>query len=174
MVPGGAAGGVTVAEILASGTLTEDISSPPGSVDHVGETAVSGHCFTPPMGSLLVAMVAAAGGTGVTVTDDDVVSLWMELTRWASGTSGYAGVWPPLSSAVKTLSLERECGVVFLTVTATEGGSTYAGMSLLVKVLDVRLNQAARQRRVIYVGRLRRVYNPSIHELAACLRAFRD
>ena len=45
------------------------------------------------MGSLLVAMVAAAEGTGVTVTDDNGMLIWMELTRWASGTSGYAGVW---------------------------------------------------------------------------------
>lgn len=88
----GVYGGVAVAEFLASGTIAEDPSTPP-PVNTTAATSVSTALFNPPMGSLLVAKVATAGGTGVQVTDSNGGLTWVELARWASGTSGYAGVW---------------------------------------------------------------------------------
>jgi len=91
----GTAGGVAVAEIRACPwySVAEDPSSPP-PVTTTSATSVSTARFTPPMGSLLVAMVATAGtGAGVSVTDDNGMLTWVEQVRWASGTSGYAGVW---------------------------------------------------------------------------------
>jgi len=89
----GAAGGVAVAEIPASGLLAED-SSAPAPVTTTSGTSVTTANFTPPMGSLLVAQVATAGSAvGVQLTDDNGMLTWVEQAKWASGTSGYAGIW---------------------------------------------------------------------------------
>jgi hypothetical protein len=92
---GGVYGGAVCAEIPpmpAGGPVAEDPSAPP-LVSTTSATSVTTARFTPPMGSLLVAMIAAAGGTGVTMTDDNGMLTWVQLAAWASGTSGYAGVW---------------------------------------------------------------------------------
>ena len=89
---GSGSGGFAVAEIPALSMLAEDASSP-APVTTTSATSVSTAHFTPPMGSLLVAMAATAGGTGITVTDDNGMLAWVQLAEWASGTSGYAGVW---------------------------------------------------------------------------------
>jgi len=86
------AGGIAAVEIPASGTLLEDPSSPPAVT--ASGTSVSTAHFTPPMGSLLVAMVAAAGtGACVQLCDDNGMLQWTELCRYSSPTGGYAGVW---------------------------------------------------------------------------------
>ena len=89
----GGTGGVVAAEIPAAPgmTVTEDTSGPP-AVFTASATSVSTAHFTPPMGSLLVAMITAAGGTGVAVTDDNAMLAWVQLASWAAG-YGYAGVW---------------------------------------------------------------------------------
>lgn len=91
--PASGYGGVAVAEILTSGTLAEDPSSP-APVNTTSATTVTTARFTPPMGSLLVAEIATAGtAVAVTVTDDNGALDWYELASWHSGTSGYAGIW---------------------------------------------------------------------------------
>lgn len=110
---GGTSGGVAVAEIPAATTLAEDPSAP-APVSTTTATSVTTAHFTPPMGSLLVAMVSAAGSTSgtdlftdaftdlygqpaaavaVNVTDDNGMLAWTEQARWATAGSGYAGVW---------------------------------------------------------------------------------
>lgn len=89
---GGAYGGVAAVEIPATGVLSQDLSTP-SPVINFSDITVSTGRFCPPMGSLLVATVATAGGTGVSVTDDNGMLSWRELSRQASGMSGYAGVW---------------------------------------------------------------------------------
>lgn len=68
--PAGSAGTILIAlaEILASGTLAEDASSP-AAVETAGAKTVTTASFTPPAGSLLVATVSAATqGDGATDT----------------------------------------------------------------------------------------------------------
>jgi hypothetical protein len=89
----GANGGIAVLEIpSAGGPVTEDPTSPSPAWTAAG-TSVTAARFCPPMGSLLVAMVAAAGGAGVTVSDDNGGLTWIQQAFWASGSSGYAGIW---------------------------------------------------------------------------------
>ena len=72
--------------------LAEDPSSP-APVSTTSDKTVTTALFTPPMGSLLVAMCATAGtAVGVNITDSDGSLEWYEQSR-KSGTSGYAGVW---------------------------------------------------------------------------------
>ena len=91
---GGADGGIAAVEIPSlSGGVASDPSAPP-PVSTTSATSVTTAHFTPPMGALLVAMAATAGtNVGLTVTDDNGQLTWVEIARWASGTSGYAGVW---------------------------------------------------------------------------------
>jgi hypothetical protein len=89
-----AIGDVALLEILAGTGLTEDASSPaPAST--TATTTITSASFTPPAGSLLVAMVASDGGTGtVTVTVSDSSSLtWTQRANAAGTHTGYAGVW---------------------------------------------------------------------------------
>jgi hypothetical protein len=89
----GANGGIAVYEVMAAGMLTEDPSAPAPVSTTSAKSVTTAH-FTPPMGSLLVAKVATAGtAVGVQVTDDNGYLEWYEQAKWASGTSGYAGVW---------------------------------------------------------------------------------
>ena len=89
----GTAGGIVALEIPSAGVpVTEDPSSPSPVWTAAGTSVTAAH-FCPPMGALLVAMVAAAGGAGVTVSDDNGALTWVQQAFWASGTSGYAGIW---------------------------------------------------------------------------------
>jgi hypothetical protein len=91
----GADGGVAVAEIPAAAgmMISEDTSAPPPAYT-ASAASISTARFTPPMNSLLVVMVATAGSNvGVNVTDDNGALTWFEQVKWASGTSGYAGIW---------------------------------------------------------------------------------
>ena len=92
MAPKAASGAVAV-EIPCNGTLAEHPSSP-APVTTTSATSVSTADFTPPMGSLLIAQVATAGTDVLVQMSDSLGDLaWVELVRYASGTSGYAGVW---------------------------------------------------------------------------------
>ena len=86
-------GGLAQAEILAAGTLAEDVSAPP-PVALTGTTVANTVLFTPPAGALLIAMVSADGGTGVAtmaVTSGGLV--WTELVKTNVTGQGYVGVW---------------------------------------------------------------------------------
>jgi hypothetical protein len=99
-------GTLAMAEILASGTLAEDASTPAG-VTGTG-TSQTTAAFTPPAGALLVAASAGSGpsATAYVITITDTSGLGMTWTQLAMGnTSGndVAGVWatvvPGLSTA---------------------------------------------------------------------------
>ena len=80
------------AEILTSGTLAEDPSSPAGK-NTTTATSVSTAAFTPPPGTLLVAMVSSNGlGSGtLTMTVSDTSGLtWVQA---AGTTYDMASVW---------------------------------------------------------------------------------
>lgn len=97
---GGAHISIAAAEILASGTLAEDPSSPAG-VYALGEDfpyPATTAAFTPPDGSLLVAVVSANGSPGqvnpMIVSDTSGLGLsWTEVVKADALGAGYAGIW---------------------------------------------------------------------------------
>ena len=92
-----AANGISIClcEIKASGTLTEDASAPAGV--NALATTVSTASFTPPAGSLLIAMVQSNGGGSVTtmgITDTSGLGLtWTEQVKQDGAGNGYSGIW---------------------------------------------------------------------------------
>lgn len=86
---------LAAAEILPNGTIAEDASAPAVATTMTA-TAVTTASFTPPAGSLLVAIVpsdGAAGGTLTTMTVSGGGLTWTELVHAASASTCYAGVW---------------------------------------------------------------------------------
>ena len=83
-------------EVMVSATLAED-GSGPAFASTTTATAVTTASFTPPGGSLLVAMVAANVGTGsetMTLSDTLGTLNWTEKARNTAGAGNdYAGVW---------------------------------------------------------------------------------
>jgi hypothetical protein len=83
-------------EVKTAGTLTEDASGP-AAVSTLTLTAVTTASFTPPAGSLLIALVASDGGLAVTTMAlSDTSGLGLSWTEQAvNNPSGgdYAGVW---------------------------------------------------------------------------------
>jgi hypothetical protein len=92
--PSASSGPFAQAEIKTAGTLTEDASAP-AVVSTTTLTAVTTASFTPPAGSLLVALVASDGGTGVTTMalSDTGAHTWTELVKNNVAGGDYAGVW---------------------------------------------------------------------------------
>jgi hypothetical protein len=93
--PGGqsATGPLAMAEIKTAGTLTED-GSAPAAASTTSATTVTTASFTPPAGSLLVALVASDGNTGVTTMTVSGGGLsWSELVKNNPSGGDYAGVW---------------------------------------------------------------------------------
>src|SRR5258708_19597317 len=90
------AGPFAQAEILTAGTLAEDTSGP-AVASTTAATAVTTASFTPPGGSLLVALVAADGSTGtetMALSDTSGLGLaWTELSKNNPAGGDYAGVW---------------------------------------------------------------------------------
>jgi hypothetical protein len=85
-------GPFAMAEILTAGTLTEDGSG--GSNSTTTAQNVSYGPFTPPAGSLLVALVASDGSTGVlTMTVSGGGLTWTEQVKNNPSGGDYAGVW---------------------------------------------------------------------------------
>jgi hypothetical protein len=91
--------GCCALEILASGgTLTIDGSSP-AVVDSATLTSLTTASFTPPAGTLLVAMLVADGafaGTQVATVSSTPSLMWTErinVNAAEAGLSGYLGVW---------------------------------------------------------------------------------
>jgi len=119
-------GGIAFAEILPdAGGLSEDPSSPTAAVSTSG-TSVSAS-FTPPDGALLVAMVSSDGGSAVTTMALSGGGLtWSPLAEANGSGNDYAGVWiaqVPPSNPFDPV------------ITATQGGSTAAGIALRIYVL---------------------------------------
>ena len=89
-------GGMAAAEILPNGTLTEDASAP-AVVTSSTLTALTTASFTPPDGSLIVALIGSdgsgAGTTTVSVTDTGGGLTWIPLAEANAGNQEYAGVW---------------------------------------------------------------------------------
>lgn len=88
------AGGCGLLEILANGTITEDASSPAAIYSGTGSHTVTTASFTPPPGSLLVAMVAADASTATVIGVSDSSSLvWTQQVAAQTTGALYAGVW---------------------------------------------------------------------------------
>ena len=88
------AGGCALLEILPSGTITEDGSSPASIYSGTSSTSVTTASFSPPAGSLLVAMVGADANTSTVVTVSDSSSLtWTQQAVAQTTGALYAGVW---------------------------------------------------------------------------------
>jgi hypothetical protein len=81
-------------EILPSGTIAEDSSSPPGA-STLSATTVTTNSFTPPGGSLLVAVVASDGLTndGPTITVSGGSLTWTKQVESTGGSAGNSSVW---------------------------------------------------------------------------------
>src|SRR5258708_3781871 len=87
------AGPFAQAEIKTAGTLTEDVSGP-AVASTTAATSVVTAGFTPPPGSLLVALVGSDGGAGVcTMTMSGGGLAWSELVKQNPSSGDYAGVW---------------------------------------------------------------------------------
>jgi WD40 repeat protein len=91
---GTATGPFAMAEIKTAGTLTEDASGP-AVASTTTATAVTTASFTPPGGSLLVALVSSDGGAGtctMALSDTSGLGLsWVEQVK--NNAADYAGVW---------------------------------------------------------------------------------
>jgi hypothetical protein len=87
---------IALVEILAAAglSLAEDASSPAG-VNAAAATTVATAAFTPPGGTLLVAMTAtnATGSGTVTMTVSGGGLTWTQAAFANSATTAYAGVW---------------------------------------------------------------------------------
>lgn len=84
---------VAALEVLAAGTLTEDASGP-AAASATSATAVATASFTPPAGSLLVALVSSDGAGSVTAMTVSGGGLpWAEQVRQNPAGNGYVGVW---------------------------------------------------------------------------------
>jgi hypothetical protein len=86
---------IALLELLAGSGLAEDGSSPAGVTSNSVITLTTAS-FTPPTGSLLVAMVQSNGAGGVTtmaVTDTGLGLTWTEQVKQNGAGNGYAGIW---------------------------------------------------------------------------------
>jgi len=124
--PSGIGGGMAALEVLPNGFLGEDPSAPPVA-STTSATSVTTMPFVPPGGALLVALVASDGGSGPTtmaVSGGGVT--WTEVVAADASSQDYAGVWaavaPPADGADPV-------------ITATQGGSSAAGMALRVRIV---------------------------------------
>lgn len=76
-------------------TIVTDASTP-AVASTTTDTAVSTASFAPPVGALLVALVACNGGGSTTMTMTDTSGLgltWTALAQVSTAGNGYAGVW---------------------------------------------------------------------------------
>ena len=106
---GGTAGvnsiSIVLLEILKGAGLAEDASSP-GGFGSSG-LSVSTTSFTPPAGSLLVAMVKTNGNVVVTVAMSDTLGglTWTQQVKQNTSGNGYAGIWTAKVPALTTAGL---------------------------------------------------------------------
>jgi hypothetical protein len=113
-------------EILSAGTIQDDPSAP-AVANTDSATTVTSDAFTPPDGSLLLALVGSDGGNGLTtmtVAGGGVV--WTELAKGQSTDGGYGGVWAAIAGSTSPVDP---------LITITETGSTSQGITARIKVL---------------------------------------
>ena len=99
--PTGSSGPFAMFEVKTGGTLTEDASAP-APVWLTNAITVTSASFTPPAGSLLVALVASNGGatvTTMTVSDTGGPGGWVEKSVNNPSGNDYAGVWVAQTAA---------------------------------------------------------------------------
>jgi hypothetical protein len=86
-------GSAAFCEVQPAGTLAEDASAP-AVAESTGSTTVTTASFTPPAGSLIVALVASDGGSGTTtMTVSGGGYTWTQAASGNASGNGYAGVW---------------------------------------------------------------------------------
>ena len=107
------AGGAALLEILPSGVITEDASSP--AAVYAASSPTTGQ-FNPPLGALLVAMVAADASTATVLNLSDTSGLgltWVQQVVAQTAGNLYAGVWTaamppaPVLGGVQAVSDDR-------------------------------------------------------------------
>src|ERR1039457_1496567 len=133
--PGGTAGfiDIALAEILNSGTLTEDASSP-AVVSTTTAQALTTASFTPPTPALIVAMVStdATGSGAVTMTVTDTQGLtWTQQASASGSGTAYSGVWiAPVGAVTLTASASR-AETVTISAVAAKASGIYAAATAL-------------------------------------------
>ena len=87
-------GTYAAAEILAAGTIAED-GSGPAAVSSTSLTAITSASFTPPPGSLLVAIVAhcSSAVSSVTITNSGTALTWHQRAYLSTSAGTGSGVW---------------------------------------------------------------------------------
>ena len=93
---GTVSGPFVMLEILAAGTLAEDASGTGLTANTSGAGPVSVGPFTPPPGSLLVALIGSDGGAGsttFTMSNSGTALNWTEKVKNNPSAGDYAGVW---------------------------------------------------------------------------------
>jgi hypothetical protein len=104
-------GGVALLEVLPSGGSIAVDASSPAVADTTSGTAVTSPGFTPPTGTLLVALAAAGGITGDVTTlavTDSYGLTWTAAAQANAAGQNYAGVWyayAPAALDITTSSL---------------------------------------------------------------------
>lgn len=109
--------GVAALEVKTAGALTEEGSAPAPAVT-LTATTVQTEVFTPPLGSLLVAIISSDGaGSVTTMAVSDTTGLtWTEQVKQNPVGNGYVGVW---------------------TAPVTAGGGPSAGVATLTAALSI-------------------------------------
>jgi hypothetical protein len=114
-------GSIALLEVLPNGTIAEDASGPAWA--DANATSATTASFTPPGGSLLVALINTNGTAGVVnmaVTDTSGLGIsWTEKSVQHPSGGAYAGVWvadmpggTTVSGAVSALALAAPAGDV--------------------------------------------------------------
>src|SRR3954447_25702740 len=111
--------------------IVEDASSP-AIASTSAATTVTTASFTPPAGSLILALVGSDGTAGVNtiiIMSDSLSGTWTLLKRTNVSTNG-----PPAVGGTAEIWV-RDATNSPMTVTATQSGGTFVGMAMTVKVL---------------------------------------
>ena len=127
-----APGGVAVLEVKPAGTITTDGSSPPvvSSVGAgTGTTNATTEAFSPPPGTLILALVSAGGtpfGQVVMTTTDTYGLTWTEAVKGNAAGNGYTGIWyafaPPALACPAAALPGGNIGFPYSGSIATSGG----------------------------------------------------
>lgn len=118
---------VVAAEILASGTLAID-SSTPAATAYANALSNTTASFTPPAGALLALLVCSNGAGGVvsiSVSDTSGLGLtWTEQEKQNGAGHGYTGVWTAQMPVSATVGAAGAAGIIASSKTSN---SSFAG-----------------------------------------------
>ena len=134
-------GGIAMYEVLTAGTLTEDASAP-AVASTTAATTVTTAAFTPPAGSLLVAMgVSQSNGSTVQLTVSGGGLQWVQKAAAGTGTNNYSGVWiaqvPATPAGIAVANTPTNVHATAGSVTGSWAGRTTVAGNLLVAVVTV-------------------------------------